>query len=408
MTPQGAAPHRDRTDWIWLLLPYAMLLLTSAYAGFTGQVGAAQAPRTIVVGLALVAWHTFWAIGHRHWLERALVPMAVYFVGLVALCALLLEISPSYLPMYLVCYAIAFVALPGVWAYAGLILAASVPVALTGALGWQEPNLAVNLGGLALAGVIGWSIRKSEAETAARTAALTELARAHEDLERASAENVALQDRLVTEARESGVLAERTRLAAEIHDTLAAALSGIVSQLEALDAELAPEDPIRGRVRLSTDLARENLREARLSIQALRPTALHHQYLHLALTELTEAFERAHGLTTRVHVTGTVVDTPRDVEDALVRITREALTNIHRHAGAGRVHLTLSYFGDSIALDIADDGDGFGDPNPRGYGLQIMTERAQGVGGAVQVRTDPDTGTTVTTTVPLPGRTGAP
>lgn len=109
-----------------------------------------------------------------------------------------------------------------------------------------------------------------------------------------------------------------------------------------------------------------------------------------------------------MHVTGTVVDTPRDVEDALVRITREALTNIHRHAGAGRVHLTLSYFGDSIALDIADDGDGFGDPNPRGYGLQIMTERAQGVGGAVQVRTDPDTGTTVTTTVPLPGRTGAP
>ncbi|MGC0249794.1 sensor histidine kinase [Pseudactinotalea sp. Z1748] len=405
MTPQGAAPHGDRSDWIWLLLPYAMLLLTSAYAGFTGEVGAAQVPRTIVISLALVAWHTFWAIGHRHWLARALVPMAMYFVGLVALCALLLEISPSYLPMYLVCYAIAFVALPGVWAYVGLILAASVPVALAGALGWQEPNLAVNLGGLALAGVIGWSIRKSEAETAARTAALTELARAHEDLERASAENVALQDRLVTEARESGVLAERTRLAAEIHDTLAAALSGIVSQLEALDAELAPEDPIRGRVRLSTDLARENLREARLSIQALRPTALQHQHLHLALTELTKAFEQAHGLTARVHVTGTVVDIPQDVEDALVRISREALTNIRRHAGAGQVHLTLSYFGDSIALDIADDGAGFGDPNPRGHGLQIMTERAQGVGGAVQVRTDPDAGTTVTATVPLPGRT---
>lgn len=409
MTVEATARYRSRTDAVWLLLPYVLLLATSAYAGFTGDISAAEVPRTVAVSLALTAWHTFWPIAHPRWLEQALVPMTVYYIGMIALCTLLLQVSATYLALYLVCYPLAFVALPGLWAYAGLVLTTAVPVLLSAALGWYGPNLAIWLGGLAFAAVVGWSIRKLESETAARKAALTDLARAHADLERALAENLTLQDRLVAEAREAGIAAERARLAGEIHDTLAAALTGIVSQLDALDAELPPGDPMRERVRLSADLAREQLREARHSIQALRPTPSHGEHLHHALAELTAEFERHHGLHTRTLITGKPVHLPENVEYALSRAAREALTNVHRHAGVGRAHLTLSYLGTTVALDVADQGAGF-DPDRRrsgAHGLQIMAERVRAVGGVVDLRTGPAQGTTVTVSVPLPAPTAA-
>src|SRR5699024_2553442 len=112
---------------------------------------------------------------HREWLERALVPMAVYFAGLVALCAVLLQVSVSFLALYLVCYAMAFMALPGMWAYVGLVVATVVPPVFTDTVGWRGADLAITLGGLAMAASIGWSIRRLEAEMAARRAALAEL-----------------------------------------------------------------------------------------------------------------------------------------------------------------------------------------------------------------------------------------
>lgn len=405
MTADSAAPHHTSpTDWIWLSLPYALLLAIGAHALATGAVSSGDAPRTIATGVVLALWHTFWAVLNRQWLERSLAPMAVYFAGLLALCTLLLQTSFSFFALYLVCYPMAFVALPGAWAYVGLTVATLVPLIVPGALQGSGLNLAITGAGLALATFIGWSIRRLEAETAARRAALLDLAAAHTDLERALAENLALQDRLVTEAHEAGVHAERARLAAEIHDTLAAALTGIVSQLEALDAEVSAGDPVRRRLRTSTDLARESLLEARHSIQALRPTALHGRSLTRALAEITSASERTHGLPVQWQVTGTPLELDAETEHTLIRLAREALSNVGRHAAAAQVHLTLSYLGDAVALDVADDGVGFDpDSSPAGgYGLEIMSERTQALGGHLELSTSPGTGTTLTATIPFP------
>ncbi|HLS13086.1 MAG TPA: sensor histidine kinase [Beutenbergiaceae bacterium] len=402
--PDAGSRRAARTDWVWLALPYATLAASSMHAWLGEQISPGDVSRTIAASVAFLLWHTWWTVGHRQWLERALVPMAIYYLGLIALSTVLLQTSFSYFVFYLASYPMAFVALPGRWAYAGLGLAAITPLAIPTSLDWSRPSIFITLGGLVFAGFIGSSIRKLETETAARKAALTDLGQAHADLERALAENISLQHQLVAEARESGVAAERARLGAEIHDTLAAALAGIISQLEALDAELAPTDPIRSRVQASTGLARESLREARHSIRALRAAPLVHQHLPLALAELTESFEGSTNLPARLHVTGAAMDLPEDVEHALLRIAQEALTNASRHAGADQVHLTLSYLGDAVALDVADDGAGFehrGSPRG-GHGLEIMTQRARALSGRVDFRTEPGSGTTVTATVPLP------
>lgn len=407
----------SRLDWIWLALPYPLLIVSTILAWTAGDLTPAELPVALVAGAVLAAWHTWWTVGHQHWLERTLAPMVVYFAGYLALTATLFHLSFSYFPVYLMCYPLAFVALPGRWTYPALVLTAAVSLAVPGLLNLTVQNVLVTVAATVLAGAAGWSIRALEQQTNARHAALAELAhthtdleRAHTELEKALAENLALGDRLVSEAHESGIATERNRLAAEIHDTLAAALTGIVSQLEALDAELPPQDPMRRRVRSSTEMARESLQEARRSIHALRPTALAGRSLARALEQILAGFEHTHGVAARLHVTGTPTGLPDGVEDTVVRIAREALTNVERHAVAKQVYLTLSYLGDAIALDIADDGAGFdaAQERPGGHGLRIMSDRAQAAGGQFEVRTEAGAGTTLTVTLPLPAPPGPP
>jgi signal transduction histidine kinase len=84
----------------------------------------------------------------------------------------------------------------------------------------------------------------------------------------------------------------------------------------------------------------------------------------------------------------------------LLKAANEALTNVARHANATAVHVTLSFLGDAVALDVADDGTG-SVHNGGGQGLAIMRERVGSVGGDVAVETAPGAGTTITATVPL-------
>lgn len=400
--PAGRIGPLDR---MWLLLPYPVLLATTLIAWTGGDLDGGRLPAALGVGAVLVAWHSWWTLAHPQWLERALAPMATYYAGLLALTTTLLALSFDYFALVLVSYPIAFVALPGSWAYLGIVLTSAMSLAVPQALTWSALNLIILVVSTALVAAAGWSIRALERETRARRTAQAELMRANEELERALAENVSLQDRLVAEARQAGVSAERARLAAEIHDTLAAALTGIVSQLEALDAGLPPEHPMRRRVLASIELARESLREARRSVQALRPAALSGRTLERALADLAESCQRTFALPVRLHLVGAPAEVPDDVEDALVRIAREALTNAGRHSGASEVHLTRSNLTQSLAVDIADDGTGFDTAGsaPARHGLEIMSERARAVGGSVTVTSDEAAGTTVTATIPVPG-----
>ncbi|MFE5968946.1 sensor histidine kinase [Streptomyces sp. NPDC056463] len=250
-----------------------------------------------------------------------------------------------------------------------------------------------------------------EAEKAAeRATTITELARTNARLQEALSENAALQAQLLLQAREAGVADERRRLAAEIHDTIAQGLTGIIAQLQVVT--VTPDPGIaRVHVQRAADLARHSLGEARRSVQNLSPVALEHDSLPEALEKTVATWSERTGIATRFTVTGTHEPLHDEVSATLLRIAQEALANAERHSGASRAGVTLSYMGDEITLDVRDDGHGF-DPSrvparsttadgSGGFGLDGMRSRAERLAGCVTVEAAPGEGTAISARVPL-------
>ncbi|MFG2528408.1 sensor histidine kinase [Streptomyces sp. NPDC048516] len=250
-------------------------------------------------------------------------------------------------------------------------------------------------------------IAVQEAEHAAANAAtIAELERTNARLESALEENVGLHAQLLVQAREAGIADERRRLAAEIHDTLAQGLAGIITQLEAATESSDPA-AARGHARRAVALARDSLGEARRSVHNLGPGLLEHAALPDALRNTVEEWSALAGVRAEFTVTGTAEPLHDEVEATLLRIAQECLANARRHAAASRVGVTLSYMGDEVTLDIRDDGRGF-DPAalpPRertgGFGLGGMRARAERIAGAVGIESEPGQGTAVSARVPL-------
>ncbi|MBO8191603.1 sensor histidine kinase [Streptomyces oryzae] len=233
-----------------------------------------------------------------------------------------------------------------------------------------------------------------------------ERARTIAALEQALAENSALHDQLVIQAREAGVADERRRLAAEIHDTIAQGLTGIIAQLQVV---AATPDPGQAREHLdrAQSLARRSLGEARRSVHNLAPAALEHDTLPEALKKTVAEWSERTGVPARFTATGTAEPLHEEVAATLLRIAQEALANTAKHAAADRVGVTLSYMGDEITLDVRDDGRGFDQPAaaPRsgsgGFGLDGMRARAARIAGSVAVESEPGQGTAISARVPL-------
>ncbi|MFF1648197.1 sensor histidine kinase [Streptomyces sp. NPDC058240] len=237
---------------------------------------------------------------------------------------------------------------------------------------------------------------------------ITELESANARLEQALAENAGLHAQLLVQAREAGVADERRRLAAEIHDTLAQGLTGIIAQLQVVTS-IGDTDPALARVHLdrAAALARHSLGEARRSVHDLVPAALEHDDLPGALKRTVTDWGERHGVRAEFTVTGTVEPLHDEIAATLLRIAEEALANVGRHAGASRAGVTLSFMGDELTLDVRDDGCGF-DPvalppysGAGGFGLGGMRARAERIAGAVEVETEPGRGTAVSARVPL-------
>ncbi|UCM88208.1 sensor histidine kinase [Streptomyces marincola] len=233
-----------------------------------------------------------------------------------------------------------------------------------------------------------------------------ERARTIAALERALAENGALHAQLVHQAREAGVADERRRLAAEIHDTIAQGLAGIIAQLQVVSST---DDPGLAREHLdrAQALARRSLGEARRSVRNLSPAALEHDTLPDALKRTVGEWSERTGVAAGFTVTGTEEPLHGEVAATLLRIAQEALANTGRHARAARAGVTLSYMEDEVTLDIRDDGRGFspGAVAPRsgsgGFGLDGMRARAERIAGTVAVESEPGQGTAISARVPL-------
>lgn len=225
------------------------------------------------------------------------------------------------------------------------------------------------------------------------------------------AELTATRAELAAVSRQAGVLAERERLAREIHDTLAQGFTGILLLLDAVEDTLrAGPPPVRDRARGHLELARrsarENLAEARALVAAATPAALAGGSLTGAVARLTERAGREGGLTARHEISGPVRALPTDAEVVLLRAAQEALANVRRHAAATAVTVTLDYAGDQVTLEVRDDGIGFDGTGGHartggGFGLAGMRRRVEEAAGTLDVTSAPGTGTTVRVRLPV-------
>jgi two-component system, NarL family, sensor histidine kinase UhpB len=198
---------------------------------------------------------------------------------------------------------------------------------------------------------------------------------------------------------------ERRRLARDLHDEVNQALTAMLLRLEALSQDAPPErgNEVAELKRLAGEAMEELLNLAR----QLRPTALDDHGLATALEAQLRRFQARTGVETALHLEGDPATLDDDVQTALYRVAQEALANVGRHAGATRSEVRLSVRGDGTELRVTDDGDGFDPTNPdngetggAGLGLRGMAERARLVGGELDVRSAPGSGTTVTLRIP--------
>ncbi|MGV9690928.1 sensor histidine kinase [Streptomyces sp. NPDC003444] len=228
-------------------------------------------------------------------------------------------------------------------------------------------------------------------------------------------ELIATRAELAAAERHAGTLAERERLAREIHDTLAQGLSSIQLLLRAAERALPPDSPAAGHIERARRAAQDDLAEARRFVRALAPPDLEHGSLAAALERLCEPGAEAgpYGPRVRFSVSGTPVELPTPYEVALLRIARSALANTVRHASASRAEITLSFMGASVTLDVVDDGEGFepGAVRPSsegGFGLPAMRSRAESLGGTFTVESAPGQGTAVAVSLPLSDKVSLP
>ncbi|ASR34536.1 hypothetical protein BAY61_05510 [Prauserella marina] len=386
---------RQERRWnkAWALTPYALLGIACAVS-FTGtSPGRPHQLGTMGIVVVLVAWHGWFVVAHPRWWERATTLMIIYFAGLLALTALLVSRSGAFQLFIPVCYVLAFVTLPGLLAYAGVI-AANLPWLASPSTEPRQLLLSLAVA-TPLAALIGWAIRGMEREAVRRRETNARLVAV-------AAENAELHQLLLEKARETGMTEERARMAREIHDTVAQGLTGVVTQLEVAE-ELSAEGPARERIGLARELARTSLVEVRRSIDALRPGPLEDARLGEALEKTLAAWRDQHDIAASLTVTGTPRPAHAEVEVTVLRAAQEALSNVGRHARATRVDLTLSYMEDLIVLDVRDDGKGFDTSREGGFGLHALRERVRRLSGTVEVESAQLKGTAVSVSLPMIG-----
>jgi signal transduction histidine kinase len=204
------------------------------------------------------------------------------------------------------------------------------------------------------------------------------------------------------------LLGERVRLSREIHDTLLQSLVGVTLQLDQManDLDETPETIKDQFVRMRKQVE-EYIREARQSIWNLRSSTLARCDLP---TALRQAGERAmdNAVAFDFSVSGDARRCASTVEEQLLRIGQEAVTNALRHAHAHRIRMELCYDASNLTLRVSDDGRGFdteavdnGNGADRHWGVKSMKERAETVGGVFRISSGDGQGTMIETVVPV-------
>jgi signal transduction histidine kinase len=193
------------------------------------------------------------------------------------------------------------------------------------------------------------------------------------------------------------ILAERGRIARELHDTLIQGFAGITMGMQALASRLPPSGTRRTLEDIVAD-AGLSLREARRSLAGLRSRPDHPSGLGASLAEAARQLTEAQDLRLKLSLNDERPDLPADVAYNLLRIAQEAMLNAVQHSGARTLNVTLDSTRTRLRLLVDDDGAGFDDEGeaPIGhYGLVGMKERAAQIGARFELTSEPGRGTSV-------------
>jgi signal transduction histidine kinase len=409
----GAAVRQHGWSAVVTVMPYVLLGLLAGVTAF------ARSGNDRLVDLGLCGLAAAWLAAMfslRPAARTRTTAMVPFITGLLVIWALLVVRAPWFGCFAPAVFLLVFRVLRWPWLIPGV--AATAAVAGTAQAYALDKNTAYGIleyVAVLVANILpmsgyAWYAWRGARQNDVRDQALADVSEANRRLEATLAENAALHQRLLDQAREAGVRDERQRMAREIHDTLAQGLTGIITQLQA--AEDADRATWRRHVEAATQLARESLQEARRSVHALRPESLDSE--GLAAERLSEAvagvarrWSKLQEVEAEFTTTGTARPLPADAEVALLRTAQEALANVAKHANASRVGVTLSYLEHEVALDVRDDGQGFGQrstgsppASAGGFGLMGMRERIEALSGDLQIESEPGAGTAISARIP--------
>jgi signal transduction histidine kinase len=217
---------------------------------------------------------------------------------------------------------------------------------------------------------------------------------------------LAVQDQLVVSERNAGRLAERARLAREIHDTVAQSLSSITLLLHAVE-RADPSAPTVAQVRLARETATASLAETRRFIRELSPPLLDEQSLGGALRRLAAGTWATPELQIDVRVADSL-ELPMPLQTALLRVAQGAMANVMAHSHASHATIEIVTADDAVRMTVRDNGVGMGrvaesDRRPSGdsFGLRATDERVTQLGGGMTLTSAPAEGTTVAVWLPV-------
>lgn len=197
------------------------------------------------------------------------------------------------------------------------------------------------------------------------------------------------------EVRRLAAMAERERIGRDLHDLLGHTLSLVALKSE-LAGKLLERDPVAAlqEVREVERVARDALAQVRRAVTGIRAACL--------AAELASARLLLESADIRLEYCGEDLALPAEIENCLALVLREAATNVHRHANAHRVEVTVARDGDAVAMRVRDDG--CGGVDAKGNGLCGMAERLSSLGGSLLISSPPGKGTTLDVRVPLPAQ----
>jgi signal transduction histidine kinase len=403
----------ERLGWIWSAIFYFTLLLSLYLA--LGDPELSSEARAWVIGgtIFLALWHGLLIlyisrVPAFRW--QPIIPL-IYLLVTLAVQYILVGFHPAFYFVLFSLYAHIFALLPLRLAIP-LSLILSVLIGYSQSRGQSSLSLTNPLIWIYLAlGVVGvifslWL-----------TAIINQSARRREliaELQQAQAERAEAE-------RNAGMLAERQRLAREIHDTLAQGFTSIVMHLEAAEQAL-PNDPdtVQRHLDQSRRIARDSLEQARQVVNDLRPDLLQREPFPHAIERVVRRWSEESGIVVESITTGEPYSLHPQVEVTLLRATQEALSNVRKHAQAKKAAVTLSYMDDMVVLDVQDDGIGLNgrkaeeernrgaeeERQSSGFGLKAMRERVGMLNGSLLVESTPGEGTTLVVEIPTGQVTG--